>query len=705
MKALYIALLIFLHPFNLFAQWHWQNPTPFGNGLSEIQFLNVSIGYACGSGGTVIKTFNGGKQWIQLETGTDNLIIDIFFLSEEIGWFITYNERTIYKTTNGGIEWNLISNLSPNFATSIWFVNEMKGFAGGDQYLLKTTDGGFNWYEITSIYEPYALYFLDSNIGFVGGINVLYKTIDGGLNWDTIFLPGYISFFKPTEIKAFDNSILMVVGNGYDYLGNDLNLYLKSFNGGDTWSSYNFSYYVSDIYFKTNTDGWVCSDKIYKTTTSGNNWEPSNHSGYRFEFFDNDSWAISGWNLIIHSNDFWITADQQINSVFSGFLWSGAAKDTNTIFACGSNKTIIGSVNGGKTWSKYFEATDQTYLNAVTFNNDDIWAVGNDGVVLHSTNYGNIWEEESINASGLRDIEFINDSLGYIVGTIWGLACIYTTQDGGKSWELQQTFPEYFSIDRIEFAREDLGWMIAYSNGLLKSTDFGRTWNVIVDSIYFFGNIATSGDTAWFSYNRNVLRTTNAGLTWESFNVFDYQGINFGAGEIDFINSTIGYLATYDGRIFSSNDGGTTWTEEDFPSAMPVFAIDFIDANRGWTFGESGTILKRDPNYVFIENELVHPIKVFFLSQNFPNPFNPTTTIRFTISELRFTTLKIYNVLGREVATLINEEKPAGNYEVEFSAIGGSASGGNAYNLSSGIYFYRLQAGEFAETKKMVLLK
>jgi hypothetical protein len=85
----------------------------------------------------------------------------------------------------------------------------------------------------------------------------------------------------------------------------------------------------------------------------------------------------------------------------------------------------------------------------------------------------------------------------------------------------------------------------------------------------------------------------------------------------------------------------------------------------------------------------------FTLSQNYPNPFNPTTTVNYQIPELSFVTLKVYDVLGNEIATLVNEEKPAGSYEVDFS--------GN--NLTSGIYFYQLQAGEFIETKKMILLK
>ena len=85
----------------------------------------------------------------------------------------------------------------------------------------------------------------------------------------------------------------------------------------------------------------------------------------------------------------------------------------------------------------------------------------------------------------------------------------------------------------------------------------------------------------------------------------------------------------------------------------------------------------------------------FFLSQNYPNPFNPITTIEFQIAEFGFVSLKVYDVLGREVANLVNEEKSAGNYEINW----------NAQNLPSGVYFYKLQIGSFIEIKKMVLLK
>jgi hypothetical protein len=81
--------------------------------------------------------------------------------------------------------------------------------------------------------------------------------------------------------------------------------------------------------------------------------------------------------------------------------------------------------------------------------------------------------------------------------------------------------------------------------------------------------------------------------------------------------------------------------------------------------------------------------------QNYPNPFNPTTEIRYRMSEFGFVSLKVYDVLGREVATLVDEEKPAGSYTVRFNATG----------LASGVYYCRLRAGSFVETRKMAMMK
>jgi hypothetical protein len=88
-------------------------------------------------------------------------------------------------------------------------------------------------------------------------------------------------------------------------------------------------------------------------------------------------------------------------------------------------------------------------------------------------------------------------------------------------------------------------------------------------------------------------------------------------------------------------------------------------------------------------------LESYYLSNNYPNPFNPSTKIKFEIPDLEFVSLKVYDVLGNEIATLVDEEKLAGEYEVDFDGKG----------LSSGLYFYTFKAGNFSETRKMVLLK
>jgi len=107
---------------------------------------------------------------------------------------------------------------------------------------------------------------------------------------------------------------------------------------------------------------------------------------------------------------------------------------------------------------------------------------------------------------------------------------------------------------------------------------------------------------------------------------------------------------------------------------------------------------------VSVDEDAINPIG-FELMQNYPNPFNPNTIITFSVPVKSFVNITVYNVIGKEVVTLVDEEKPAGTYEVEFSIAGRSSSGKDIYNLPSGVYIYRLTAGSFINSKKMILLK
>jgi len=157
---------------------------------------------------------------------------------------------------------------------------------------------------------------------------------------------------------------------------------------------------------------------------------------------------------------------------------------------------------------------------------------------------------------------------------------------------------------------------------------------------------------------------------------------------------TLGPASSY--TEFSSD---ITWITADNPDTL---LIDFIITNGSGNLNVGTTFYLDDLSFgastdVKAEN---NSLTTFELAQNYPNPFNPSTVIKYSIPKESFVTLKIYNLLGQEVATLVNEDKPVGTYNAKFSTSDVSSG-----KLTSGIYLYRLTAGNYVQTKKMMLLK
>ena len=157
-------------------------------------------------------------------------------------------------------------------------------------------------------------------------------------------------------------------------------------------------------------------------------------------------------------------------------------------------------------------------------------------------------------------------------------------------------------------------------------------------------------------------------------------------------SNVAGELVDAGGNVVAVNNGTSS---NPFTLTAPSAGTYTVNAgfkNPSRQYGTTSVVV----NVTGVEENLVgfNP-NTFKLYANYPNPFNPTTKIRYAISQTAFTTLKVYSVTGKEVATLINEEKTPGVYEVNF----------DGKNLASGIYFYKLQAGNFTDVKEMVLLK
>ena len=427
---------------------------------------------------------------------------------------------------------------------------------------------------------------------------------------------------------------------------------------------------------------------------------------------------------------------------------------------------------GQSNWELIKSSVDVDLRKVVYLDSLHLWAVGDSGTIIFSSNQGQSWQiQNDMLENEIIDIFFLDHSRGWALTWYFdGLNLqtqILSTTDGGNSWD-RQNYPNSNSVLITIFFLDSLnGWAAGNPFEISYTTDGGLTWlpanldtsalcTYPVSQIRFsnaqygfaIGGAIDIAGAAWF--------TNNGGNSWKGYlvspdvfsdflfldsintialsadiealypigilnlnlqqNFWNYSEINY-FGRVSSIarrtpNEIWGTITT-DYNFIVSKDTGQTWELLQPQDSILFFDIAFADSTKGFAVGERGYILKYiplPPSSTENENGILHPVE-FQLYQNFPNPFNPATKITYSIPSVTLrqaqsdvsVSLKVYDILGNEIATLVDEYKSAGTYEVQFSARGGQESG--KWNLASGIYFYQLRTGSFVETKKMILLR
>jgi hypothetical protein len=191
----------------------------------------------------------------------------------------------------------------------------------------------------------------------------------------------------------------------------------------------------------------------------------------------------------------------------------------------------------------------------------------------------------------------------------------------------------------------------------------------------------------------DVYLSTNYGTSWTGIN----SGIPTTAWSSPLaVSGTNIFRSVYYNGVYLSTDNGTSWTPVNTGLANGAYILK-LAVSGTYLFGnEGGLVYKRPLSEMITDIEDIEQLPTeFSLAQNYPNPFNPSTKLSYNIAQSGLVTLKIFDLLGNEIATLVNEIKPVGTYELNW----------NATNHPSGVYFYKLQAGSFVQTRKMILLK
>jgi photosystem II stability/assembly factor-like uncharacterized protein len=251
----------------------------------------------------------------------------------------------------------------------------------------------------------------------------------------------------------------------------------------------------------------------------------------------------------------------------------------------------------------------------------------------------------------------------------------------------------------VSFTDANTGTAVGFPGTILRTTNGGASWTAQTSGTpnHLYGVSFTDANTGTAVGSAGtIIRTTNGGATW----VTQTSGTTIDLYGVSFTDANTGTVVGGNGTILRTTNGGASWTAQFSGTSNILTGVFFTDANTGTAVGRNGTILHTTTGgVVSVQDEHMAEIpKDFILLQNYPNPFNPTTKIQYSVGNRQFVQLKVYDILGNEVATLVNEEKEPGYYVVDFNV-------GQTISLSSGVYLYRLQAGDFVETKKMILLR
>lgn len=752
MKNFLILLFVLCAITVSYGRWLQQN-----SGTSEhlhgVQFVNNSVGFVVGDNGTFLKTTDGGNTWNQLNANTVASLFCICMLSENLGWIAAGNGE-IYKTQNGGNSWTLQQSGTTDPIYNIQFVDENHGWAskfyneilvttnsgsnwvnystginniilamfftdlhtgwvgGWGGTVMKTNDGGLTWtpqYSGTSITRA-SLFFLTNNLGWsAGGGGAITRTIDGGATW-TLLNSGASEFLNSIFFISPDTG--WVTGGEKVYV---------TFDGGLTWQNqlYVYGKNFTDLWFEKSNLGWLVGygGTIYTYVFSpmvsildpngGENYLVGDSEEIIWESGDADTLKLE---YSTDGGQSWVVIVDKMPAINGRYLWEIPNTPTTTALI---KLSLVDSPEVFDISDNYFSISrapqiispngeEYFYFDQLC---DFIWQDG--GVeyikIELSRDEGNHWELISASTpapSGsfswmvtpprsdrcllkITDVEFPNfydiSNYTFVIDSLFS-PYHYFPLSPGNIWCFQNV---YQTIVTILNAENDT--LLSDGNVYTQINRYDRTywwdhWKLTRTEF-----LRQEGDSVLI-YPDSVLLDFN----WQSRDTIFFSPANFVVVDTIYALNIFGrflntyYLHSSSMSSYSFSDGigyNTLSAWQNYPS-RPLAGF-FIDGIR------YGNVI------VSIDEKNKPAISDYRLEQNFPNPFNSTTSIAFSIPKREQVAITIYDVQGRKVKTIMNNMVNPGQHSVKVQAD----------FLTSGIYFYQMIAGEFTECRKLILIK
>lgn len=669
----------------------------------------------------------------------------------------------LYRTTDGGITWSKMETsgwsytFHPTDENIIYAINGYINNTLPGKNIIVSFNKGLKWDTLVSF--THSVNYIQStaindSILFVIGSTKLYRSVDAGKNWNTILisLPG--DLFGHYAV-AKNDSVIYVITSSLSRAGNPIKLY-RSTDLGEHWEvdstgQISPNTLVIDpinsniIYIATGDYLTSSPGDILKSSDGGNSWEkknnglPTAYNRYLYSLVINpvDPQTLYvgtyGWGVYktMNGGESWERTNLTKAPVFSIYI---DESDSNIIYACTIDEGVLKTTSGGLNWQSLNLGVPQTVqfpFFEITFdpNNKDIGYIASRWGLFKSIDGGNNWNLTSLLGDfdhSVYDVSIHPNSSDTVYAGLIGWLTrkdLYRSADQGETWiNLRLTNGEE-GIAKILFdpVNPNTIYVAAFSNGIFKSTDNGVTWKEINDGLKHTDPplyeivqsiaIDESNPNILYADNGGVVKTTNGGENWFRIDsaLFELDE-DIHISRVTYLDDKI-YVSSADygqgnyrskGGLYVSSDEGLTW------SKLGKFAITSpgpgeVRANPNnlkeiYITTLTG-IYKGTGTMTSVERNKNIPVSIR-IYQNYPNPFNSSTQISFDIEETKLITIKIYNILGKEVRTLIKNTFSPGTHIVNWD---GTNFRGN--DLPSGIYFYRFKAEEYYETKKLVILR
>jgi len=706
--------------------------------ILKVRSYDGQVVIASGFGGKILRSTDGGETFTQVISNVTGDLWGLQMLNDTLGWACG-NANSLTKTTDGGQTWQRI--FTSGYTSDYWwidFMTESYGFIAANGKVLRTIDGGQNW-EIIQAGDSYPLFTIDvidslhiAAAGY-GGTGYSGKNIyssDGGNNWinggqltneavnciqyvnpDTGYLVMTNVSARKTTNRGQNWTTIQGISDNYELqfieaesigYSSGTGLKINKADGSfDVWNRLIINDNFSDVFFVSEQKGFAISSSafsapsgLYKTIDSGLNWEkyPSGINGVDLFFLD----SLTGF---IGSNQIYKTTDGGVSWYVPNGGQGGAGKiffATETIGWAVRSNVIYKTTDSGENWFTQFTALPSIGFNSIHFVDSVYGWTANWDRPFKTIDGGTNWiQQTNLNIWQSRDVFFMDYQNGFLLES----NKLFKTTDGGITWVQNQNLTG-FSIAKLSTYQDSTIFIIGYKT--YRSVDGGENWFEFVE----LNGTRITG--------LNLLNNGFGYATGELGLIMKYYDSTYVPVEL-----TSFYSETIDNKVIlcwltaseinnqgfyieKSKSGSQVWQRIGFVQGSGTTTeehvysyTDYIDEPGNYFYRLRQVDYDRSFKYSNIIEVSINSPSRFSLSQNYPNPFNSYTNISYQIPLDEYVTLKVYDILGKEVIILMNENQKAGYYTITLSA----------EEISSGIYFYKLTAGGNSSTRKFLLLK